>query len=64
MWHHNLTRLDELDNETIERAAHALLRLQSIRVMKAAVFVWSFVLAMIFTFILTIRFAAYLPLPF
>lgn len=63
MLHFNLNWLDELKDEKLVNAAHSLLRLTSVPVFKALAIVWLTVLVMVFTFIVTVRIAAYLPLP-
>ena len=63
MWFFNTNRIAEfLDEERVTRAARALLSLPSKPVLKALTATWGIVLVMVFTFIVTVRFALSLPL--
>lgn len=62
MWFHNLVRLDELKAEKITAAAQELLRLPPLPVLKALAVVWATALVMVFTLLLTVRFALSIPL--
>lgn len=62
-WFFNMNRLDELfEEEKIQQAARTLLNLSTLPVLKAFAVVWTAVLLMVFTFLLTIRLALSLPL--
>ncbi|MDB5344249.1 MAG: hypothetical protein JWP89_2626 [Schlesneria sp.] len=51
-----------MDEEGVQKAANALLRLPSVPVLKALAVVWTVALVMVFTMLLTIRFALSIPL--